>query len=85
MTALLADALAYSARPIAESKTDKGRAELAQLLVDRDLPAWAKVLIPTLQAILNGSRDPALADNPDFNYDDAVEVRLLLETLAAPA
>lgn len=40
------------------------------------------MLIPTLQAILDGSRDAALADNPDLEYDDAVEVRLLLETLA---
>ena len=39
------------------------------------------MLIHTLWAILDGSRDPALADNPDLNYGDAVEVRLLLETL----
>ncbi|MCH8807710.1 MAG: hypothetical protein IH986_16725 [Planctomycetes bacterium] len=50
-----------------------------------DLPAWVKVLIPTLQAILDGSRDAALADNPDLTYIDAVEVRLLLETLAGRA
>ena len=41
----------------------------------------AKVLIPTLQAIPDGSRDAALADNPDLDYDDAAEVALLLETL----
>jgi hypothetical protein len=39
------------------------------------------VLIPTLQAILDGSRDPALANNPDLHYTDAVEVRLLLDRL----
>ncbi len=66
-------------------KTDQLRAEVAQLLEHPDLPAWAKALIPTLQAILDGSRDPALAENPDLDYDDAVEVRLLLETLADPA
>ncbi len=43
------------------------------------------MLIPTLQAILDGSRDAALADNPDLDYGDAVEVRLLLETLARGA
>ena len=42
--------------------------------------AWAKVLIPTLQAIPDRSRDAALADNPDLDYDDAAEVALLLET-----
>ena len=30
-------------------------------------------------------RDAALADNPNLNYTDAVEVRLLLETLPPPA
>ena len=43
------------------------------------------MLIPILQAILDGSRDPALTDNPDLYYRDAVEVRLLLETLTARA
>ncbi|MCZ6653650.1 MAG: hypothetical protein O7D91_11565 [Planctomycetota bacterium] len=42
-------------------------------------------LIPTLQAILDGSRDAALADNPDLGYDDAAEVRLLLDKLAGGA
>ncbi len=76
---------AATARAIAEGKVDQARVELAQLLGGSDLPAWAKVLIPILQAILNGGRDPALADNPDLDYDDAVEVRLLLETLPPPA
>ena len=73
---------AATAHAILEGNTDKARAELAQLLESPDLPVPAKVLIPTLQAILDGSRDPALADNPDLDYTDAVEVRLLLETVA---
>ena len=73
---------AATAHAIAEGKTDEARAELAQVLENPDLPAPAKALIPTLQAILDGSRDAALADNPDLDYDDAVEVRLLLETVA---
>jgi hypothetical protein len=60
-------------------------AELGQLVEHSDLPAWEKVLIPTLQAILDGSRDPAPADNADLDYTDAVEVRLLLETLPPQA
>ena len=50
-----------------------------------DLPARGTVLIPILQAILDGSRDAALADNPDLYYDDAVQVRLLLEKLRGGA
>jgi len=38
-------------------------------------------LVSALQAILSGSRDPALASDPALDYDDAVEVRLLLERL----
>ncbi len=76
---------AITAQAIAEGKTDEGRAQLAQLLEQHDLPARAKVLISTLQAILDGSRDPALTDNAELDFDDAVEVRLLLETLANQA
>jgi hypothetical protein len=41
----------------------------------------AMALVSTLQAILRGSRDPALAENPALSYDLAVEVQLLLEAL----
>ncbi|MCP4590113.1 MAG: hypothetical protein GY842_05165 [bacterium] len=70
---------------IAKGQTDQARAQLAQPLEHPDPPAWAKALIPTLQAILKGDRNPALADNPDLDYDDAAEVRLLLEALPAEA
>ncbi len=76
---------AATAHAIADGNTDQARGELTQHLDDPDLPAWAKVLIPTLQAILDDSRDAALADNPDLHYADAVEVRLLLEALAGGA
>ncbi|NGZ07662.1 MAG: tetratricopeptide repeat protein, partial [Magnetococcales bacterium] len=54
---------------------------LTQGMAQPDLPAWARALIPVLCAILEGSRDPALADAPGLDYDDAVEVALLLERL----
>jgi len=34
-----------------------------------------------LLAILDGSRDPALATDPALDYDDAAELTLLLEML----
>ena len=70
-----------AAHAIAEGKTDQLRTEFDQLLEHPDLPARARVLISTLQAILDGSRDPVPADNPDVYFTDAVEVRLLLYTL----
>lgn len=65
---------------IQQGAADKGLEELAKILSPAS-PDWAKALISKLQAILHGSRDPALADDPALEYDDAAEVLLLLERL----
>ena len=63
-------------------QTGEMAALLRQLAGD---PEWqddaGKALVSTLQAILRGSDDPALAENPALYYRDAAEVQLLLETL----
>jgi tetratricopeptide (TPR) repeat protein len=46
-----------------------------------DAPPWAQALVPKLHAILHGDRRPALAEDPALDYDDAVELQLLLEGL----
>lgn len=46
-----------------------------------DVPKSIEILVTKLQAILNGSRDPALAEDPDLDYKDSVEIKLLLEAL----
>jgi tetratricopeptide (TPR) repeat protein len=56
--------------------------QLAELSKADDPPQFT-ALLAKLQAVLRGSRDPALADDPDLYYDDAVELRLLLERLSA--
>jgi tetratricopeptide (TPR) repeat protein len=59
-------------------------AEVEQRLtesLDSDVPPWAQALFPKLIAILQGDRDPALADDPSLDYDDAAELILLLEAL----
>ena len=38
--------------------------------------------IGALQAVVAGSRDPALADQPELDYTMAAEILLLIETLA---
>jgi tetratricopeptide (TPR) repeat protein len=58
--------------------------ETEQLLVQfsgEDISLPAKVLISTLQSFLRGDRNPALADDPNLYYQDAAELRLLLEVL----
>ena len=76
---------AATGQAIAEGRTDQARAELHQLLQRPDLPASVKSLIPALQAILDGSRDPALGEDPDLDYRDAAEILLLVEHLPPPA
>ncbi|MCP4590563.1 MAG: hypothetical protein GY842_07455, partial [bacterium] len=46
-----------------------------------ELPGYLRPLIPALLAVVDGSRDPALAPDPDLDYDDAAEILLLLERL----
>jgi tetratricopeptide (TPR) repeat protein len=57
-------------------------AQLVQLKKRPDMPDERKLLLVALQQILSGSRNPALADDPNLYYMDAVELRLLLEELA---
>ena len=57
-------------------------AKLAQIRASPNVPAAGKLLIAKLQAILAGSRDPALAADPDLHYQYAGDIQLLLEDLA---
>jgi len=60
--------------------------ELEELLTQfsgTDASPSAKIMISKLQAILRGDRNPALADDPNLDFDDAVELQLLLEALGA--
>jgi hypothetical protein len=47
-----------------------------------DAPSELKVLALKLRAILEGSRDPALTDDPDLHFADSAELLLLLERLS---
>ncbi len=44
-----------------------------------NVPLVVKVLVRQLLAVLGGSRSPALADDPELDFMDAVELGLLLE------
>jgi tetratricopeptide (TPR) repeat protein len=69
------------AHAIQQGETTEAEQFLAQAVVAADTPSWLKTLLPKLQVILNGDRDPALAADPSLDYDDAAELLLLLETL----
>ncbi|MGZ5944897.1 MAG: hypothetical protein ACXWN8_21105, partial [Isosphaeraceae bacterium] len=54
---------------------------LDQLQARADKPAYLVPVLTALRAILAGNRDPALADDPALDYNDAAEILLLLERL----
>ncbi|MGH9831560.1 MAG: tetratricopeptide repeat protein, partial [Blastocatellia bacterium] len=66
----------------APGATTESEQQLAEYLTQTDQPR-AHALIPKLQAILRGDRDPALPADPQLFYQDAVELQLLLESLGA--
>jgi tetratricopeptide (TPR) repeat protein len=66
---------------IQQGATTEAEQRLAELA--EDAPPWGKALLAKLHAILRGDRDPALADDPELHYSDAVELQLLLEGLSA--
>jgi tetratricopeptide (TPR) repeat protein len=73
---------AFVLQAIQQGTTTEAAAKLAELSKADD-PPWFTALLAKLQAILRGDRDPALADDPDLPYRDAVELQLLLEGLSA--
>jgi hypothetical protein len=73
-------ACAAVAQAIEQGETTALAQQLGELLATND-HSRVKALLPKLQAILGGSRDAALSDDPALDYQDAVELRLLLEAL----
>ncbi len=61
--------------------TEQLSSQLERMANSPNIPADGKLLIIKLQAILAGSRDPALVIDPDLHYQYAVELQLLLEQL----
>jgi hypothetical protein len=54
---------------------------LAQAGQAADTPEWWRVFLAKVQLILNGARDPALADDPALSYNNAAQLLLLIERL----
>jgi tetratricopeptide (TPR) repeat protein len=69
-----------TAQAIAQGDTTEIDQVLTQISGE-NVPLWAKAMVPKLQAIVRGERDPKLADDPNLEYDDAAELLLLLEIL----
>jgi tetratricopeptide (TPR) repeat protein len=70
---------------LAQQQVNEIQPLFEQLTSDPDFPASRKQLIQATVAILNGSRDPALADDPALYYGDAAEVLFLIQRLTPQA
>src|SRR5271157_1818980 len=68
---------------VKEGRLAEFGAALDQLDGRSDKPAYLSPVLVALRAILAGNRDPALADDPAFDFGDAAEILLLLERLRA--
>jgi tetratricopeptide (TPR) repeat protein len=69
---------------VTQAIQQNAEAEAAQQLNELlrpDHPPFFTALIRQLQAVLAGDRDPALAADPELDYTNAAELRLLLEGL----
>jgi tetratricopeptide (TPR) repeat protein len=71
---------------VTQSLRDGDPAQAANLLQQLAADPESAELLPfigALQAVVVGSRDPALADQPELDYTMAAEILLLIESLAA--
>ena len=66
---------------LAQEQGDDFESLFNQLLQNPDEPDSFKQLIQAVVTILNGSRDPTLADDPALNSADAAEILFLLDRL----
>lgn len=75
------DAISAEARAQLPAQEAQLRQQLTAFTRDPSARPDLRTLAPALLAILDGSRDPALATDPALYYADAVELTLLLEQL----
>lgn len=66
---------------VQQDKAEEMAQQLRQLAEADDTPDWLKVAAAKFLVVLNGSRDPALADDPALSYASAAEVLFLMERL----
>jgi tetratricopeptide (TPR) repeat protein len=66
---------------ISQQKTGEIQPLFNRLVNDPGAPDSLKQLIQTMTTILDGSREPALADDPGLNYADAAEILFFMERL----
>ncbi len=72
---------ALVAQAIDAGQTKEIEKTLTEIVNDPKKHPLFKLLVSKLQALLSGSRDPALYEDPRLDYMDAVELMLLIEKI----
>ena len=73
--------IAFTTLELLRERGQETALELLQQLAARPAAAATKTFVQALQQIVAGSRDPKLADAPDFSITMAAEILYLIETL----
>ncbi len=68
---------------LASGEAEELAAQLSETLAGSEVTRHRRAYVTALLDILAGSRDPALATNPELRYSEAVELEILLEGLSA--
>jgi tetratricopeptide (TPR) repeat protein len=79
----IAQVYALVAKAIRDNEKTKGHQILDQVDARPSKPPYIMAVIPRLRAFLEGNRNLSLAAASELDYDDAAELQLLLESLAA--
>jgi len=73
---------AWFENALKEQRPEEIKKQLEEKANDPKTHSSLKPLIPKLQAILDGAREPGLADDPELWYTDAAEILFLLEKMS---
>ena len=66
---------------VQQGESDEAIQFFTQIPQEKDIPDWLKISAPKILAILKGSRDTSLADDPALDFDAAAEILFLIERL----
>ncbi|MCB0176465.1 MAG: tetratricopeptide repeat protein, partial [Anaerolineae bacterium] len=68
---------------VQQGQSVEAKQYLAQIAANEERADWYRTLAEHFLTILNGSRDPALADDSDLSYNNAAEILFLIERMEA--
>ncbi|MGB7486343.1 MAG: hypothetical protein WA901_09135, partial [Phormidesmis sp.] len=68
---------------VQQDEVEAARQGLGELVENAEMPEWYRCCAAKLLAVLNGSRDPVLAEDSELHYSVAAEVLFFIARLAS--